>query len=159
MAEDDETKSVSSETTFRRDLTALADLEAALLGQVVDAASSLRKKGLYARTITVKVRDGEFRDRSRSRTLSDAVQTEKAIYAVARELLADLRAGGGVPIRLIGVALTKLSATGDETQGSLIEVAPPAESERDRALARAADRIRGKFGSGAIGPGRLVGDG
>lgn len=157
VQEDDETKSVSSETTFRSDLTALADLEAELLGQVVDAAGSLRRKGLYARTITVKLRDSEFRDRSRSRTLTDAVQTEKAIYGVARELLRDLRQGGAPPIRLIGVGLTKLSATGDEAQGSLVEMAPPAESERDRALARAADSIRGRFGRDAIGPGRLRG--
>ena len=65
----DSARSVSSETTFGRDSEDRAYLEGALLGRVVSAAGSLRKQGLFARTITVKLRDSEFRDRSRSRTL------------------------------------------------------------------------------------------
>jgi DNA polymerase-4 len=156
VAEDDVTKSVSSETTFARDIAGREELEQALLGQVVDAAGSLRRKGLYARTITVKLRDRDFRDRSRRRTLDEAVQTEKAIFRVARELLRDLRERSDIPARLIGVALTNLSEVGESAQASLLEVAPPAESERDRALARAADRLRARFGGDALRPGRLV---
>lgn len=156
VAEDDVTKSVSSETTFARDIAGRDELERALLAQVVDAAASLRRKGLYARTITVKVRDRDFRDRSRGRTLDEAVQTEKAIFRVARELLRDLRERSDVPARLVGVALTNLSEVGESAQASLLEVAPPAESERDRALARAADRLRARFGGDALRPGRLV---
>ena len=156
VAEEDVTKSVSSETTFPRDLAGTEELETALLAQVVDAARSLRRRGLYARTITVKLRDADFRDRSRSRTLAEGVQTEKAIFAVARTLLGDLRRQRETPARLIGVALTGLSGSGESAQGVLLEVAPPAESERDRALARAADRLRARFGEGAIRPGRIV---
>ncbi|MBV9775052.1 MAG: DNA polymerase IV [Gemmatimonadetes bacterium] len=156
VAEDDVTRSVSSETTFPRDVRELEGLEEALLAQTVDAAGSLRKKGLYARTITVKLRDADFRDRSRSRTLDEAVQTERAIFRVARELLRDLRRQRDTPARLIGVGLTNLSETGESAQGVLLDVAPPVESERDRAVARAADRLRAKFGSAALQPGRLV---
>lgn len=156
VAEDDVTKSVSSETTFARDVGALEKLEEALLAQTVDAAASLRRKGLYARTVTVKLRDADFRDRSRSRTLDEAVQTEKAIFRIARELLRDLRRQRDVSARLIGVALTNLSEVGESAQGVLLDVAPPVESDRDRAVARAADRLRARFGSAALQPGRLV---
>ncbi|HEX2095241.1 MAG TPA: DNA polymerase IV [Longimicrobiaceae bacterium] len=156
VAEDDITKSVSSETTFPRDLNTTEEMEEALLAQAVDAAAALRRKGLYARTITVKLRDGDFRDRSRSRTLEEAVQTDRAIFRVARELLRDLRRQRDASARLIGVALTNLTPTGESAQGVLLDLAPPVESERDRALAQAADRLRAKFGSTALQPGRLV---
>lgn len=158
VQEDDTTKSVSSETTFPRDLSGDEELEQELLGQVVDAAAALRRKGLFARTVTVKLRDGDFRDRSRGRTLDEPIQTESAIYRVARELLGDLRRQRTTGARLIGVALTSLTERGELPQTSLLDVAPPAESERERALARASDRLRAKYGSEALRPGRLLRD-
>jgi DNA polymerase IV len=156
VAEDEATKSVSSETTFPRDLNSEDRLLEELLGQVVDASAALRKKGLFARTITVKLRDADFRDRSRGRTLHEPVQTESAIYRVARELLADLRAQRRTSARLIGVALTGLTERGEGEQQSLLEVAPPAESARERALAGASDALRARFGSRVVRPGRLL---
>jgi DNA polymerase IV len=154
--DDDVTKSVSSETTFARDLGGEEELEHQLLGQVVEAATAMRRKGFFARTVTVKLRDFDFRDRSRGRTLHEPVQTESAIYRVARELLADLREHRRVPARLIGVGLTNLSESGELPQTSLLDVAPPVESERERALARASDSLRARFGSEALRPGRLL---
>jgi DNA polymerase-4 len=152
---DHTTKSVSSETTFARDTADLMALEKALLGQVVDATASLRKQGLYARTVTVKVRDTEFRDRSRSRTLTEAVQTDRVIFGVARELLGDLRRQTSSRVRLIGVGLTNLSTSPDQEQHTLPELAPPLERQRDRALSEAVDRIRTKHGR-VIGPGTVT---
>jgi DNA polymerase-4 len=156
IAEHSGRRSVSSETTFARDVESDAELEEALLEQVIDASSSLRRKGLYARTITVKLRSSDFQDRSRSRTLEAPVQTERAIYAVARELLADLRRQRGGRVRLIGVGLTNLDEIGENAQGALLDLTPPEETPRDRALARAADRLRSRFGPEAVRPGRLV---
>ena len=154
-SDDDGAKSISSERTFPRDLKTMEELERALLAEVVDVAASLRRHGQFARTVTVKVRDPEFRDRSRSRTVGDAVQTDRAIFAVARELLHDLRHQKGGPVRLLGVALTNLGDAGEPEQRSLVEMAPPLEGERDRRLAGAIDRIRGKHGK-VIGPGTVL---
>lgn len=144
-------RSVSSETTFHRDLSDDAELEDALHGQVVDAAGSLRRHGLFARTITVKVRDPEFRDRSRSRTLTEGVQTDRIIFSVARELFRDLRRKRGGRVRLIGVGLSNLRDANDEEQGSFLDIVPPMEGQRDRALAEVVDRINARH-RGAIGP-------
>lgn len=156
VASDRDRRSVSSERTFARDVNSDGELEEALLAEVVDASSSLRTKGLFARTITVKVRRSDFQDHSRSRTLDSPVQTERAIYSVARELLRDLRALRAGPVRLIGVGLTNLGDGGEPEQGRLLAVAPPPEDERDRSLASAADRLRDRFGRDAIRPGRLL---
>lgn len=149
------TKSVSSETTFHEDIDDLRELERALLGQVVDAAASLRRKGLYARTVTVKLRDSDFRDRSRSRTVTQAVQTDRAIYSVARTLLRDLRGGRSTPARLIGVGLTNLTANPEPAQHTMIGLVPPIEDDRDRTVAQAVDSIRRKHGR-VIGPGSVA---
>ena len=94
---DRETRSVSSETTFRRDVDNESALEQALLAQVVDASGSLRHKDLFARTVTVKLRYADFSVRSRSRTLESPVRTERAIFNVARQLLRELRVLRGGP--------------------------------------------------------------
>lgn len=154
----DSARSISSETTFSRDRFDLKELEQALLGRVVDVAASLRKQGLYARTVTVKLRDTEFRDRSRGRTLPEAVQTDRVIHGVARELLRDLREGSSARIRLIGVALTNLQESPEREQHTLLDIAPPIERPKDRALSAAVDRIRSRHGR-VIGPGGVTGTG
>lgn len=151
-----DSRSVSSETTFPQDVDDDGQLEEALLAQVVDASGSLRGKDLFARTVTVKLRFTDFSVRSRSRTLDSPVQTERAIFAVARQLLGELRSRRGGPVRLIGVGLTNLDASGENVQGRLLDLAPPPETERDRTLAEAADRLRRRFGRDAVQPGRLV---
>lgn len=149
-------RSISSERTFGRDLSSIVELEEALLALVVDVSSSLRSKGLFARTVTVKLRYTDFQDRSRSRTLDAPIQTERAIFSVARELLHSLRARRDDPVRLIGVGLTNLDTHGENAQGQLVDLVPPPESARDRALASAADRLRSRFGADAVRPARLL---
>jgi len=155
IATDEEPKSVSSEVTFRSDVDDGDELRKALLTQVVQAAASLRRHGLYARTVTVKLRDYDFRDRSRGRTLPEAIRTDRVIYSVADELLRRLRAQRPTPVRLVGVSLTNLVHSAGGPQSTLEEMAPPLESERDLALARALDRIHARHGK-IIGPGTLA---
>jgi DNA polymerase IV len=150
----DPAKSVSSERTFARDIDQTTELERALLAEVVDAGAALRRKALFARTITVRVRDADFRDRSRARTLSEPVQSDRVIYRIARQLLRDLRSQRFTPARLIGVSLSNLTGQGRAEQATLGDVAPPEEADRDRALSRAVDTIRSRHGD-VIRPGAL----
>jgi hypothetical protein len=78
------------------------------------------------------------------------------VYAVARQLLARLRAARHVPARLLGVALSQLGAPDAEGQLSLLEQqAGGIETERDRTISRVIDEIRGKFGPDALGRGGM----
>jgi len=149
-----ETKSVSRDETFATDLDDDAALAARLLTLVDRASADIRQSGLVARTVTVKLRDADFMTRQASRTLADAVQSDRAVYAVARELLTRLRAARRVPARLLGVALSQLVAQDGEGQLSLLESpGQTLETERDRVISRVIDEVREKFGPDALGRG------
>jgi DNA polymerase-4 len=154
-----EAKSISRDTTFATDLDADDDLWRELLVQVDRATSDLRADGLVARTITVKLRDADFTTRQASRTLSEPVRTDRAVYAVSRELLLKLRTARRTPARLIGVALSQLERLGGEAQLALLETerAQPPETEKDRSLAKAIDAVRDRFGPDALGRARTQG--
>jgi DNA polymerase IV len=174
----DRQKQVSREDTFARDLDDDELLERELLRLAVRVSADLRRQALRARTVTVKVKDTGFRTRTAQRTLASYIESEKSVAKAARPLLRQLRRKQKVPLRLLGIALshfddepgalplpaTQLGLFGAEpgpaaaTSGtagpSLAQ--EPTESPRDRALTRALDRIRDRYGSGAILPARLV---
>jgi DNA polymerase-4 len=153
-------KQVSREDTFPADIADDAALEAELLRLAVRVTADLRQQRLAARTVTVKLRDADFRTRSASRTLPEPVIADRPIFEVARELLRKLRRARRTPARLLGVALASLAPPDDVDQLALFDDARGAEAvqetARDRALAAAVDRLRERFGSGAIGPARLA---
>ena len=145
---------MSRDETFPTDLDDDAALAARLLALADRASADIRDAGLVARTVTVKLRDADFTTRQASRTLAEPVQSDRAVFAVARQLFAKLRRARPTPARLLGVALSHLSAADGERQLSLLE--PPGgglETERDRTLARVIDDIRGKFGPRSLGRG------
>jgi DNA polymerase-4 len=152
-----EAKSISRDETFPVDLRDDAELERELVALVTRAASDLRGDGLAARTITVKIRDTDFRTRSAQRTLMEPIVSDRVILRVARELLAKLRAARRVPARLLGVALSSLGEDPNADQLTLFAPTtdPLAETERDRRLARTVDRVRARFGPNAILPASL----
>ena len=154
-----EQKSISRDETFPRDLSDDKDLEHELLRLVTRAAFDLRGDGLTARTVTVKIRDKDFRTRSAARTLVEPVVSDRVILRVARELLVKLRSGRRVPARLLGVALSSLTQDPRADQLTLFANRDPLiDTDRDRALARSVDRVREKFGAKGIVPAALVRD-
>ncbi len=149
-----EAKSVSRDETFATDLDDDGALGAKLLALADRASADVRESGLIARTVTVKLRDADFTTRQASRTLADAIQSDRAVYAVARELLTRLRAARRVPARLLGIALSQLVRAGGEGQLSLLESpGNDLETDRDRVISRLIDEVREKFGPDALGRG------
>ena len=150
-------KSMSRDETFPVDLSKDEDLERELLSLVTKAAWDLRQSGCTARTVTVKLRDKDFKTRSARRTLDAPVVADRVIMGVARELLQKLRRARRVPARLIGVALSSLDQDVDADQLNLFRKDDPElETDRDVTIARAVDRVRKKFGSKGIVPGALA---
>ena len=151
-------KSMSRDETFPEDLHDDADLDHELVALVTRVAFDLRGDGLGARTITVKIRDRDFRTRSAQRSLNEPVVSDRVILRVARELLAKLRAARRVPARLLGVALSSLAHDPNADQMKLFKSRGEAsgETERDRIVARTVDRVRDKFGAKGIIPASLT---
>lgn len=144
-------RQMSRETTFDRDIRDPAQLAAALRGLAHKVASDLRGDRLSARTVTVKVKDHDFTTRLASRTLPEPIESDRAVAEVAVPLLAKLRQARNVPARLVGVALGNLAPAADAEQLGLFAPPPSAiERPQDRAVSRAVDRVREKFGSDAI---------
>jgi DNA polymerase-4 len=152
-----DSKQISRDETFPGDLHEDRDLERELLSLVVRAAADLRADGMAARTITVRLRDGDFRTRQAGRTLDMPVVSDRAIFKVARTLLTRLRASRRVPARLIGVALSSLARDPDADQLVLFDEPGDArpETTRDRSLARAVDAVRARFGDDMLLPGTI----
>jgi DNA polymerase-4 len=149
-------QSLSRDETFPRDIADDAPLAAQMLRLVDRATTDLRDEGLVACTVTVKLRDWDFTTRQASRTLSAPVRSDRAVYAVACELLAKLRATRRVPARLLGVSLSRLFPEDAKTQLTLFETEASAsvETDRDRTIARVMDEVRERFGPDAVARGR-----
>lgn len=100
------TKSISSETTFRRDTGSAADLCASARPLGEDVAKHLQRKGLACATVVLKLKTSDFRIMTRSQRLSHPTQRADAILEAALHLIA--RQADGRTFRLIGIAASEL---------------------------------------------------
>ena len=104
-----ETVSVSAEDTFARDISELVQLHAEVRRLAELVAERLRDSGLSGRTVTAKLRYGDFSIRTRSATLSAGVDEAEVIGDLACGLLdRGLRDRPGA-LRLVGVGVSGLS--------------------------------------------------
>jgi len=98
-------KSSGSETTFREDLTAPADIEAGVIAMADDVWAWCEQTRKFGRSVTVKIKYADFQQVTRSRTLTAPVLTREHLHAVSLELVRSVYppAKG---IRLLGVTLS-----------------------------------------------------
>jgi DNA polymerase-4 len=146
-------KSVSRETTLSRDLRDPEELEAILALLTARVAGQLREEQLVGRTVTLKLRHDDFHTVTRRRTLETATDLDAELYeagrALFREAFEDVRRRNR-GVRLIGIAATNL---GVAAEADLFE---PPERQRLRDLSAAVDKVRGKYGFGAVTPGSVL---
>ena len=102
-----ERKSGSSENTYAEDLTDLETIRGEVSRMAEEMADWLGRKGLTARTVTLKVRYAGFITVTRSHTLSFPTREPERIAAWALQLLARTQAGAR-PVRLLGVGVHSL---------------------------------------------------
>jgi nucleotidyltransferase/DNA polymerase involved in DNA repair len=138
-------KSISQEQTFDEDRADPDEVRNVLRSQAEKVAMRLRKGDLRGRTITVKIRFGDFQTITRSTTLHAPTDGTDLICAEARDLFDAWAATGFQPVRLIGVGISQL--TGEAEQFNLFT---QQTDDRSRRLDATTDAIRNKFGSGAV---------
>jgi DNA polymerase-4 len=149
---DREARSISTETTFERDVGDRQVLRTCLLELVDHLAGRLRRQGLRGRTVELKLRSSAFRTRTRSQSLPAATDLTEVLWRAALELFERALTAEMLPVRLLGVGASNL--TGEAVvQGELFE---EEERRRQAALDLAIDAIRGRLGPGAIRRGSLV---
>ncbi len=145
-------KSISHEETFAHDLHDPADVDREALRMGDAVATRLRNAELRGRTVSVKVRFGDFRTISRSLTLRLPTDSGRDISRAARQLLEPIDPTPG--IRLLGVGVSSLAEGGAE-QLSLDDVTGATWREAEELVGD----IRQRFGDDAIGPAALADDG
>ncbi len=143
---DSETKSISAEETFTVDLHTLDEVTAILRRQADRVGARLRRVGLAGRTVTVKIRYGDFSTITRSETLPVATDVGNRIFEVARTL-AHRALDRGRGVRLLGVGVSSLVAGGEPVQLSVDD------DTRHHRIDVAVDALRDRFGPGVVGPG------
>ncbi len=150
---DQAAKSVGHEETFPRDHHRAETLQVELLRQADAVATRLRAAGTAGRTVTVKVRFGDFRTITRSTTLAAPTSSAHELALVGRRLLDAVDVSPGV--RLLGLSVSQLGEGAFE-QLSLDDLGsgPPPEWSAAEA---AVDAIRARFGPRAVGPASLAG--
>jgi DNA polymerase-4 len=141
-------KSIGQEQTFPVDLDEPEAVLDVLRLQADAVAARLRAAGLEARTVTVKIRYGDFETITRSRTLEEPSDLTSEVHAAARALFQAWARSGYRPVRLVGVTASKLAPRGSEPT-----LFPDPARGRRRALDETIDRIRDRFGDDAIGRG------
>jgi DNA polymerase-4 len=149
------TKSISTERTLPADIRDREQLGRHLLAQSQEVGRQLRRQGLVARTITLKLKDREFQQMTRSTTLDRPTQGSETISQSALALLSSQATDK--PIRLIGVVASALMADTTPVQASLFTEAGPKKDEWKK-VDQAVDRIAERFGRSAVHRGSLTPD-
>ncbi|MPY92768.1 MAG: DNA polymerase IV [Acidimicrobiia bacterium] len=157
-------KSVGHEETFAHDLLDREACERELLRLADAVGARLRRHGLVSRTATIKVRFGDFRTITRSRTLAEPTDSATVLYREARRLFDQVPLEAG--IRLLGVSASGLGTDTSRQlsfedvlggpQGSDTGPAGAADLGAWSDAERAVDAIRDRFGSASIGPAALA---
>ena len=144
-------KSYSEENTFGEDVADHGTLRRTIRAHAETVARRLRHDHVRARGVLLKLKlarplgAGRYPQLSRSLTLPIATDDGGVLGRAALRLLA--RSGVSEPIRLVGVAASRIEA-GELVQLSLLP--SPAEDPRRRRLNRVVDEVRERFGSGSL---------
>jgi len=137
---DAEAKSLSHNRTFGEDTNAPEQLQSTLSYLCQKASKRLRDAGLHARTVTLTVRFADFTTITRSHTLSEPSDLDTVLLRTIRELFFSAWNGKAM-LRLVGVALSSFSSGSGQ-----LDLLDPGRREKLERLARAADRLRDRFG-------------
>ena len=141
-----ELKGISNSTTLADDIKSKNEAYKVLLTLVEHTATRLRNIRKCCNSISVTIRNQEFIDYSRSKTISNATDSTEEILKTVRTLFDEL--WKGEPIRLLGVSLNNLCEDNFK-QISIFDIDSNREEKR-RALDRTMDTLRRKYGETAV---------
>lgn len=145
-----ETKSISAETTFETDLQSFEDLEPVLWRLSEKVSRRLKAAELAGRSITLKLKDREFRLVTRTRSGLPPTQLAARLFEPARQLLK--AACDGTAYRLIGIGAADLCDGAEADHGDLADQTVVRQAHMEAAI----DRIRDKFGAAALQKGIVL---
>ena len=146
-------RSLGSERTLATDVSSHRELRLYLRAAAETVAQRLRRRGLSARGVRIKLKRSDFQILTRQDQLAEPTDVSAVMAAKAVELLEQVEDRG--PFRLVGIAAFDLvSADADAQLGLWAPV-----GARDRALETTIDALESRFGAGTVQRGgELYGD-
>ncbi len=142
-------RSISAAETFPQDLDNPEEIMTEFLRLTERATARLRDRGLFAKTISIKVRFADFSTINRSKTLPLPIDSTHDVYEVAKGLYQALRIDRA-RLRLVGVSLENLS------EGAPHQMMLGEREVGWRQAEGAMDQARARFGKGSVRPARLI---
>ncbi len=134
-------KTISSETTFETDIRDFATLERLLWRLSEKVSSRLKSSELAGSTITLKLKTADFKQRTRSQSISAPTQLAAKIFSVSREML--VKEIDGTAFRLMGAGVSALRPGSQVHDADMLD-------RRSADAERAIDDLRKKFGNAAV---------
>ncbi len=164
VEQDSSVKSVSNEMTFSEDLTTISEIENAANMLAAKVARRLRRKGLKGATIAVKLRFSDRTSKSMQTQLSRHEDNEHVFMPEIHHMINQLWKPG-MRVRLVGVAVTRFEDEGPvqealfdanafDTSRSEEQSKPTISKNAGKRLSKATDKVKDRFGEGAVFFGR-----
>jgi DNA polymerase-4 len=141
-----EAKSVGHEHTFPEDVRDKGMVLDTLMRLSESVSRRLRKAGLKGRTITLKIRFSDFKTHTKAASLPEATNFVEDIYRQAAARAAEFDLDRRL-VRLVGVSVSHFERK--PPQPTLFQADAPDKDKREQ-LHKALDRIKDRFGEGAI---------
>ena len=149
-------KSISHEETFARDRFRRDELEVEVVRLSDAVATRLRRAGVVGRSVTLKVRFGDFSTITRSVTVDGGLDSGHQLAQIGRALLAEVDPSPGV--RLLGIGVAQLDDRGNRqlSLDDLLVAEDPGAGADWSTAEQAMDAVRARFGDAAVGPASLT---
>lgn len=153
--EQEQSKSIGHTTTLPRDFTEPADIRRVFLNLADQVCRRLRKQGLMASTVQITIRNPSMKTITRSLTLGTPTEDADVVHETACKLFTRHWEPGN-PVRLLGITLQNLD---DKSEAAVqLDLFDYEKQPKKEELNKMMDRLRDKFGEGAILTAGMLGD-
>jgi DNA polymerase-4 len=144
VSPDEETKSISAETTFDTDIRDARTLEKKLFLLCEKVSARAKAQGFAGTTVTLKLKTVDFKIRTRSRALPSPTLLATRLFETGRDML--MKEADGTAYRLIGIGLSELTDPGRADPADLVDPS----IARSVKVEGAVDALRTRFGKAAV---------
>ena len=147
VSPESEHKSVSSELTLSKNTMDTGYLKQTLLQQSERVSRELRKMGVKAKVITLKLKHDDFKQVTRRITIQSPTQSTNTIYKEAARLLDQY--GLAQKVRLVGVGASGFVSAAEPVQMDLFDNSPVGNKNWEK-VDKTLDHIGKRFGKGMV---------
>ncbi|WP_438997380.1 DNA polymerase IV [Candidatus Puniceispirillum sp.] len=143
-------KSISSETTFNKNLSSFDDLEAELEALCLKVSTRLKEKDIRGSRLTIKLKRANHQILTRSKTMQTSTNKAHILFAISRDLV-KAEVAPNRAYRLLGVGVDQFGD--DAPDASLFDMFEMDDKRADQ-LEEALDQVTRKLGQDAVISGR-----